>query len=303
MRPASSQPPKSLTYKHYRVEVDPGEPKDRSPLSLRLHSITGYYANDYVRPVVRLDGPILHILSDESRIDDTFCVSMIFFELVHEQITTAERNLRSLVKNYGLENIHFNEIVGRKKLLGNRTNEFLSSYKNILSGTSPMSCMARYLTKNDADALEIKTDEHAYFTLFWNSIQHVIDIFPPYCIIHIYSEQDGSITNSDDSYSKEYAQRLIARLYSGLQQTPDFTSKYFSICKHPRIFSKDMLLWSSLADLVAYGTNKILSRQQRGVPDSKILKQTDSRLILSLLREVFANYSGLPIRNLIRQLE
>jgi hypothetical protein len=300
-----SEPPRareSLKYKHYRVEVDPGEAKDSSPLSLKLHSITGYYANDYVKPVVRLGGSILHILSDESRIEDTFCVSMIFFEPIHEQITMTEKKLRALVQNYGLERIHFNELIGRKKLLGDKTNEFLSSYKSILLGAPPMSCMARFLTKDDAITLGLEADEEIYFTLFWNAIQDIIDTFPPYCIIHIYTEQDGSVTNSDGSYSREYGERLIAKLYSGLQQMPHYTSKYFSICKHPRTFTKEMLLWSSLADLVAYGTNKIVFRQQRGVPDSKILKQADSELMMSLLKEIFVNYSGLPIRDLVRQV-
>ena len=69
---------KSTEAKHYRIQVEPGEPKDKSPMSLKLHSLTGYYANDYIQPVVRLGGPILHVISDESRIEDTFCVSIIF---------------------------------------------------------------------------------------------------------------------------------------------------------------------------------------------------------------------------------
>jgi len=72
-------------YKYYRITYEDGSLRDSSPLSINLHSITGFYASDYVKPVVTERGHIFQVVSDESCFKDHYCVCLIVFEHQHKK--------------------------------------------------------------------------------------------------------------------------------------------------------------------------------------------------------------------------
>ena len=63
---------KDIKYKYYRLVNQDNKTHDASPLSMKLHSITGWYSNDYIKPVIREGGNLLSIISDESTFKDHY---------------------------------------------------------------------------------------------------------------------------------------------------------------------------------------------------------------------------------------
>jgi len=280
--------------KYYRGYINSEEKKDNSPLSLKLYSITGYYSNDYIKPVIKEGGDRVDIISDESCLNGHLSVSLIILPTEKQKRERIELLLEQLISKYNLKNIHFTDIFGRKKILGAKTESFLSEYCSIVRKVH-MSCVVLYRNK-DQLLKEIKEKETSieelYFILFWNSFEMVLPALRSNSIIHIYHEQENN-------FSKGFIRKSIDKLLSGIDQCMPSTNIYYSICKHPNFFSKKALMFSSLSDLVAYSTNRIGYKIFKGVPEQKIIKDPECLLMMKTIKNCFINYTGLPIRSLI----
>jgi hypothetical protein len=288
-----------MNYKYYRL-IKMDDPKDQSPLSLELHKITGYYVSDYIKPVIKGGGQLYTILSDESEFKKHYCVSLLilpFMEL--KSIPSIESELVKLVHEYNIEFIHFTDIFGQNKVLGDKRNEFIDKYVSIASKVPNMICLS--LSKNkdkillDLGRKEI-TNEKLYSLLFWNTFERIIPAFNDEDLFHIYKEIQFDL--EDTKKHKENAIKFINDLDYGMQYLHEkFPDRYISICKYPQFFSKKALLYSSLSDLIAYASNKIQNKIDIGVPKKKI--QLEYNILLKMMRKVFINYSGLGSKELI----
>jgi len=290
-----------LKYKYYRIVNEDDKSKDISHLSMKLHSVTHWYSNDYIKPVIKEGGNLFNIISDESNFKNHYSVSLVMMPFLENNFLQAtEAKLADLVKQYSIKTIHFTDIFGSKKILRDKRNDFLERYTEIVK-TIPMSCLS--ISKNkDKLLLEMgmhdASDEELFFFLFWNSFERIIAVLDNHNIFHIYVEQEYDL--NPNKY-RDIALKLFEKLYSGINQLYEkYPDKYISICKHPHFFSKQALLYSSLGDLVAYVANKIQHKIDVGVPENKIVGEYAE--LLKLMRNVFKNYSGLPSRELINMV-
>jgi hypothetical protein len=287
-----------MTYKYYKITNDDNKYKDESPLSIKLKNITGYYANDYIKPVIKEGGDILILIADESIFKGHFSSGLIILPyLENKSLNELEAELEELVKKYGTGNIHFKSIFGRDKILNHNTNSFLKEYSAIVSKVK-MACLSISKSKDVLlKEMEVSSmsNEDIFYSLFWNNFERVVTVFPNYSIFHIYMEQEYSL---EPTTYKAVARKLFHKLYSGIDtlcsQLPD---KYVSICRHPHFFTKNALYYSSLSDFLAYSSNKIQNKLDSGISDSKIMREY--RVILQLFKSIFTNYSGLSSDKLI----
>ncbi len=288
-----------MDYKYYKLQNNDDLIYDNSELSLALHSVTGFYSNDYINPVKKPEGELITIISDESEFKNNFCVSLVILPFLDKSyLINIENRLENLVNEYNINNIHFTDIFGKKNILGNKKSEFLKKYSDIVSEI-PMSCLS--ISKNKEEILlDIKKEdasyEEIYYSLFWSNFERVMTTFPDNYIYHISLEQEYDM-NNPKKY-EENARVTFNKLYWGIEQLYNMhPDKYISICKHPSFFSKRALLYSSLADMVAYASNKIQQKIDSQIPISKIQKQYKPLLIA--MKKIFQNYSGLSSEMLI----
>lgn len=105
---------------------------DLSQMSIALYSVTGFYSNDYIKPVINNKGNLLKIISDESEFKNHYCSSLIIMPfLSKEYLLQKEKALEALIARMNIPNIHFTDIFGRNNLLGKEKNIFIDEYINI----------------------------------------------------------------------------------------------------------------------------------------------------------------------------
>jgi hypothetical protein len=284
--------------KYYRLLVEPSTLKVKTPLSLALNLKTGFYTNDYIRLVTE-EGEIVDVISDESCLKNYSCISLVFLSIVKTKQTKIEKLLEDLVKKYKIESIHFVEIFGKKRILGQNKIAFLDEYATIVSQV-PMLAVAFSRDKetltNELRQEEL-TQEEIYFNLFWNGFALGLPAFQDHTIFHIHYEADFL----PEAISDKLANKLINKHETGIIQFIEKQNKYISICKHPHFFIKTALFYSSVSDLIAYATNKISFKICQGIPEKKILDEYV--LMLRLIKRIFTNYTGLvEIRDLIEKV-
>lgn len=133
------------------------------------------------------------------------------------------------------------------------------------------------------------TDEQVYISLLWQLIFKILIFiiwkYGDEFIIHIWREQEN-ITAEKRILHKENIIGILEK----------FPFAKISIYKDYEIFMKSELLYSSLSDLVAYFTTRIESRNDNGMPQSKILR--DNYEIIKLLSDVFSEYEYIDVKNL-----
>lgn len=287
--------------RYFRINDETEKIKDFGYLSKKLFSITGFYADDYERPVFREGGQIFNIISDDSCFDSHFCIgSVILPYKKHTHYEEIEKRLEKLILNYGLKNIHFCDIFGAKNILKDKKLSFIDEYCNIVSSIKNGSiCISK--SKNKDEILkELKdlssdplSDEQIYLALQIHNISVLSEGIPEHSILHLYFEQNFSINyeTSDDLFIQKLQEQKI------IIENIKNNTKYISICKHPHFIKKDAILFDSLADLVAYASNKIQNKIDKNIPHNKIIKAY--RPLLIAIKRIFANYSGLSSTELV----
>lgn len=291
-----------MTYKYYRYLNGDNKYEEQSPLSLKLKNITGFYANEYIKPVKQESGEILSIIADESEFKGHFSSGLIVMQYQKNEFQVKlEKELEILVNKYGIDKIHFTSIFGKENILKNKANSFLKEYSEIVNKRQ-MICLS--ISKNkDILLAEMNSskmnNEEIYFVLFWNNLQRAISLIPDHSVLHINMEQEYSL---GPKTNHNVGLKLFQKLYSGIEQLySNNPNKYISICKHPHFFTKKALFYSSLSDFLAYGTNKIQNKIDLGISDSKILKEY--RVILQLFKSIFSNYSGVSSDKLFELIQ
>jgi len=204
-----------------------------------------------------------------------------------------EKRLEKLVADYGISSIHFSDLFGRKQLLEPmRRKQFLVDYAKIVSEI-PLFCTSfstprRKVLSKVGDIFQSLDD--LYTTLRWSNLERIVPILRPYSVIHVFTEQENNFTNA-------YGDRLILRLHQWVQGSEALKRSGHSVCINPFVFTKEALLYSSLADLVAYVSNKVQSKIDHGVPEKKIMSQYQD--MLSLIKAVFRGYNNLSSQKLV----
>lgn len=281
------------TYKYYRIINQDAASEGGSQLAEKLKSITGFYPDDYIHPVTEEGGEIVNIVVDESEFKNHFSVALVILPIEYKTPTKTEKELENLIKNYGLDNIHFTEIFGQK-VLGARRDQFLEDFTSIVEPI-PMSCFS---ISKDLDSIkralgeDSPTREEIYHCLLWSCLEAIVEAFPEHSIFHVHTEQEHSMDGDLRAIGESY----FNKLYGGIEQLSERQRKKFSICKHPHFFSKQALFFSSIADLLAYGGNKLQNKIDKGVPEKKIIKE--HKALLSTLNKTFNNLSGMPSKEL-----
>jgi hypothetical protein len=133
-----------------------------------------------------------------------------------------------------------------------------------------------------------------YIAIRWSNLERITPILLPYSIIHIFTEQENNLTEN-------YGEELRLRLHQWIQGSEVIKNAGHSVCLNPFVFTKRALLFSSLADLVAYGSNKVQTKIEKGIPENKILTQYGD--ILSLVKAVFTGYGNLTSKELIHLID
>ena len=266
--------------KYYRLIFATSTNHDLSDLSLQLHGITGFYANEYFQPVKRI-GRIFNVISDESVFKGHYGVSAVVIPYnTREQI---EKNydlaLEELCEEYSLENIHFSEIFGQK-VLGNRRSEFIKKYVDIVNELEMWSVSFSVNRSKFVAQLPIsdKSDRAIKFLLFWNTFESLVEKMPKGSIFHIYFERDNYL-------SEDLLVESIRKLHSGLRQCQAIKPQEGSICIHPLVFTKKALFYSSISDLAAYSNTLIQQKLDHGIPASKVI--ANHRELIETTKSVF----------------
>jgi hypothetical protein len=272
--------------KYYRVYIDTKESHDISEASVKLHAVTGCYADEYI-PKVNSFGNVFTVISDESAFKGHSCVSLIVmaYEDANQSIKQCEPLLESLCADYKINNIHFTDIIGQNSL-GKMRSEFLHKYASIV-GSGNMWAVSFSVNKSDFLSklpFENVNDSELYFILFWNVMEFIVEKLPDGSIFHLYFEQENNL-------SIKLATDYIGKLQDGINHCQSLREKSASICRHPFFFSKKALLFSSLSDLAAYSNNVLQQKLDMGVPIGKILKNHNS--LIEVVQGVFNNYNSL----------
>lgn len=266
--------------KYWRILLEDTRPHDQSNVSVSLQAKTGYYADEYIVPATT-GGPIFTILSDESMFRDHAAISIVLMPYENpgeDSVVTREGALEDLCRVFKIDNIHFADIFGQD-LLGKQRREFLDKYLNVVNGKT-MGALSFSASKTSLQKRvpEIQNDLDYYFVLFWNAIEQMVSFHDARSIYHIWFEQENNL-------SAHLVESHVSRLYNGLRHCKVLQDKQISICKHPFFFSKKALLYSSLADLVAYANNRLQAKLDQGIPTDKI--KNSNRELIETVRAVF----------------
>lgn len=274
--------------KYYRLHIE-STSHDLSITSKLLHSITGYYADEYIVPATTIQN-IFNVISDESAFKGHNGVSAVVLPIVDKNQNAAkdsdnlETELEQLCKDYAIDKIHFTDILGHNSL-GERRRDFLKSYVAIVS-KKELWAVSFSINQSEFShqlALPNISERELYFILFWNIMENIAEMLPNRSIFHVYFEQDNNLsTNLVNEY--------IHKIYDGLKQCKTLEEKQDSICKHPLFFSKKALFYSSLADLAAYSNNVIQQKLDSGIPIAKIKKNHGE--LIEITRKVFKHYTS-----------
>lgn len=276
--------------KYYRA-IGTYDSQAAIPSLPKLKEITGFDAHDYIEPVSEGWGDILTLISDESGSENQLSSSLVILPYGPDIHVPYENSLETLVKKYGLKDIHFSEIFGRKKILKHQLQDFLEEYVAIVS-CLPMSCLS--ISRKKSQLVEQLgggkfSNEELFHQLFAENFSRLTTAFPARTIFHIYREKEQNLSPKmiDGEFKKLLSAIHMSNIVSGKPQ---------SVCKHPHLFTKNALLFSSLTDLVAYTTNKIELKINAGIPLKKIDKEYGN--LLFLIKSVYTNYSGLASETL-----
>ena len=203
------------TYKYYRIINKDSTSKGGSPLAEKLHSITGFYPDDYIHPVTQEGGDIVNIVVDESEFKNHFSIALVILPIEYKTPGQTERALEELIDKYGLKNIHFTDIIGQNILGSSRRDQFLEDFISIVEPI-PTSCIS--ISKDlesikESLGVDSPTREEIYHSLLWSCFKGIIDIFPEYSIFHIHTEQEHSLDGDLEVIARNYFEKL----YSGIE--------------------------------------------------------------------------------------
>ena len=242
------------------------------------------------------------IVSDESEYQNKqYTVSIVVLDLRrNEEFNEKKRYLGSVVNNYSLKDIHFNNFFGKRKkgknkLSSSQRDQFIKEYLGVVKGV-PLICLGKTSTQEVIDfRLKGITDkQNVYIHLLADLIAGIIPFLPTsenstiqVCREEVVPLKDCIVYN-DKSKSQEKLIKAILDKYYMMHRAispklPEFVSLSQDIC----FFQKNCFMYSSLADLAAYTFNMVGSAIDREIPSIRILKNYGK--LLGIFKEVFPN--------------
>jgi hypothetical protein len=255
-----------------------------------IKEYTGHYPDDYINPISGL-APIFYILIDESRLHNYYAVSGIVIKKDEvESKMSIYSNLNKLAEDYYVDGFHFTDIFGRKRVLKDKTDNFIDRYSQIVNKLE-MYPFSICKTKEEVEKLQNNSgmsDEQVFIflqqQLMYKILKFMLWNYGINLIIHIRREQENI------TIEKRLLHQQNIRILLSI-----FPHANISIYRHYEIFMKKEILFSSLSDLVAYFTTKIQSRNSY-VPQSKIIQ--NNYKIIRLISKVFKEYRFIDVDNL-----
>lgn len=209
----------------------------------------GYYPNDYINSINKISD-VVYVLIDESNIGDFYAIGAVVIlksEIIRNK--KVKSDLIELVDRYNIDYIHFTEIFGRKKILGEKKKAFVKEYVDIIKGLN-MNPFSVCMSKSDIESwlkLDHITKEQCYVALTWkmmfNVLVYLIYKYGKDLIIEMWRENEN-ITAEKRILHQENIRGLIG----------EFPFANISIYRHYILFQKKEILFSSLADFIAYLT-------------------------------------------------
>lgn len=290
----------NIVYPNYFQEItDENEAMFKSEFSKEVRKKTGYWAEDYMNPVISLDGDYLEIYSDEScASNELYSVGLVVVKRDEEIFNKVSQDLDTLMKTYSLEKIHFADIFGRRNILNEKTAEFINGYMEIVS-LLKASCYSVCAKKENVIPLfeyngkpvNDVASEDLYHVLFTETLKKVLRDCKDNTIIDIWSEQENN-------FNSKILNRSKFRLFDSIGRSlREYKDKYISINMQLQIALKNGTLRSSLPDLVAYMSSTMQHKLNIGISTNKIRKR--HYMLLKLINGSFCDYSGLASRELV----
>lgn len=265
--------------------------KDATEFDNCIKLFTGHYPDDYIKPIEK-ESRIFNILIDESLLNNHYAVSGKIIEKVEiEKNLIVKSELNNLAEKYYVDYFHFNEIFGRKKIFNNKTCVFMDEFSKIVKPLEmyPFSICQKKESILEYHKLKNMTDEQVFISLQWQLMFKIFSFmiwkFGPEFIVHMWREQENITTEK---------RLLHQHNIIGLLNTFPFAR--ISVYRHYEIFMKKEILYSSLADLVAYATTRMETKYDNHIPKAKIIR--DNFEIIGLLVQVFKEYKYIDIKNL-----
>lgn len=251
----------------------------------------GYYPDDYINPVTIIND-VVYVLIDESNIEDNYAVSgIVVLNSEIEQNQKVKIELRELVDKYNVDYIHFTDIMGRKKILGNKKKFFINEYINIVKGLELKSfsvCMSEAELKKWLRLNSI-TKEQCYNALTWKMMFNVL-IYATHkygndLIIEMWRESEN-ITKEKRILHQVNIKGIIDK----------FPFANISIYRHYIMFYKEEILYSSLSDFIAYLTIGLYPKLKAGHSTKKLVNNYYDLLVI--FNEIFEDTIGMKSEGL-----
>jgi len=249
-----------------------------------VYDALGYYPDDYINPI-RASGDVLYVLIDESNIGDYYAVSGI--AILKSEIDNnikIKGDLIKLVEKYDIDYIHFTDIYGRKKTLGNRRKLFIKEYINLVR-TLKMKAFSVCMNQKEIEdylSTDELTKEQCYMAITWRMMFDILvygtSLLGSNLIVEMWRENDN-VTNEK--------RILHQKNIKGLVELFPFASVY----RHYILFMKEELLFSSLSDFVAYITICTYPKLVKGYDRKKLVN--DCYELLTIYNGIFFGEKGL----------
>lgn len=248
----------------------------------------GNYPDDYIKPIREI-GEVFYVLIDESNIEKYYSIGGIVVrksEINNNLIVKSK--LIDLVENYNIDYIHFTDIFRRKNILGNKRQEFIKEYIDIVKvlDIKAFSVCMREDEITEFVGEKSLTKEQCYMALTWklmfNILIYLIWKYGENLIIEMWRESENITTDK----------RLLHQYnISGIIEKFPFAN--ISIYRHYLIFHKEELLFSSLSDFIAYLTIGLYPKVISGISIKKLVNSYYELLLI--YNELYADSDGIRI--------
>lgn len=245
----------------------------------------GHYPDEYIDRIKAIND-VNYVVIDESNIGDYYAVGgFVVLKSEDDKNLEVRSRLTKLVRQYNIDYIHFTEIYGRQKVLGDKRKAFIKEYIDIVKGLNfkPFTvCMNENEIKDLIKVTSI-TKEQCYIVLTWLLMDRVLRfLMPKYdnIIIELWRETEN-ITLEKRELHQENARGIINH----------YPFIHISMLRHYIVFSKEEILFSSLSDLIAYMTIGLYPKLQQKVPIKQLANNYYD--LLNIFNRIFCDSSGM----------
>lgn len=253
-----------------------------------VFKVLGHYPDEYI-DAVKAIGDVIYIIIDESNIGDYYSVGgVVALKSEIENNRFVSSQLSELADKYNIDYVHFTEIFGRKKILGDKRKDFIKEYVEIVKilDLKPFSvCMSESELKNFLK-IDVITKEQCYIALTWILMDKILFYlvlkYKEDLIIEMWRENEN-LTLEKRILHQENANGIIRK----------FPFAHISIFRHYILFMKEEILFSSLSDFISYITIGICPKMKRNISPKELVNNYYDLLVI--YNEIFKDSEGMGI--------